>query len=394
MFLTGQMSQYIIAIKDLNFAAHPWQCWLFVVAFAAGGMFLNTVGAQHLALLEVVVAVMFILGYAANIIVLWVMSPHNSASVVFGTFANGAGWSNFGFGILTSQTSALYLLIGSDGAAHMAEETQDASVNVPRGIIGSYLLGAASGLVILITFCFCYTPQAINSEVYKSTTFAFMAVYDTTTGSAGGAQAMTAIIIILTFFSATNFMASASRQTYAFARDGGVPFSKYVCSVCFRHSAGSLRLTAVQVNDRYKVPVIAVAIAFAFVSLISLIDLGSYVAFNAIISLQLISLFATYEVAICTLIYRRLFGPPLPERRWSLGRFGLGINIFAAVYGLFAIAFIALPGGPTFSTSSFNWGPVMFVGVMTLAFIYFFAGGRKSFAGPVSLTKDEGGWAI
>ena len=231
MFLTGQMAQYIIVIKDLDFAAYPWQCWLLVVAFTAGGVFLNTIGAKHLALLEVVVAALFVLGYAANIIVFWVMSPHNSAQQVFGSFENGAGWSNFGFGILTAQTAALYLLIGSDGAAHMAKETQEASLNVPRGIIGSYCIGAASGLVMLITFCFCYTPQALSSEVMKATGFAFMAVYETTTGSAGGAQALVSVIIVLTFFSATNFMASASRQTYAFVRDGGVPFSKYVCKV-------------------------------------------------------------------------------------------------------------------------------------------------------------------
>lgn len=140
------------------------------------------------------------------------------------------------------------------------------------------------------------------------------------------------------------------------------------------------------------VPVVAVVIVFFFVILISLITLGSWVAFNAIISLQLISLFATYEVAIGTLIYRRLRGPPLPERRWSLGRFGLAINIFAAIYGLFAISFVVLPGGPQFAPASFNWGPVMFVGVMVFAFVYFFAGGRKSFAGPVSIVKDMGGW--
>ena len=137
---------------------------------------------------------------------------------------------------------------------------------------------------------------------------------------------------------------------------------------------------------------IAVLIAFTFVVLISLIDLGSYVAFNAIISLQLISLFATYDVAIGTLIYRRLRGPPLPKRRWSLGRFGLAVNIFAFFYGLFALAFIVLPGGPAFSTSTFNWGPVMFVGVMAIALAYFFAGGRKTFSGPVMLVKNEGGW--
>jgi len=134
----------------------------------------------------------------------------------------------------------------------MAEETREASLNVPRGIIGSYLIGVISGLVMLITFCFCFTSDSLDS----ATGFAFMAVYQTTTSSNAAAKALTAILIVLTFFSATNFMASASRQTYAFARDGGkrakqngcrfqwlidftgLPFSKSIAkvSICKRQT--------------------------------------------------------------------------------------------------------------------------------------------------------------
>ena len=140
-------------------------------------------------------------------------------------------------------------------------------------------------------------------------------------------------------------------------------------------------------------PILACIIAFAFVVLLSLITLGSYVAFYAIISLQLIALFFTYTLAIGTLIYRRLRGPPLPERRWSLGRFGLVVNIFAFIYGLFAIAFIVLPSTPTVTGETMNWGPVMFAGVMIFSLIYYFAGGHKTYLGPVKLVKSEGGWS-
>ena len=126
--------------------------------------------------------------------------------------------------------------------------------------------------------------------------------------------------------------------------------------------------------------------------LLSLIDLGSYVAFSAMVSLQLIALFATYEVAIGTLIYRRLYGPPLPARRWSLGRAGLAINVFAFTYGLFALAFIVLPSTPSVTGGTMNWAPVIFVGVMAIALAYFFAGGRKMYVGPVVLVKEMSDW--
>lgn len=65
-----------------------------------------------MAVVEVTIAIFFVLGYAANIIVFWVMSPKNTATEVFSTFTNGGGWSNFGFGIMTAQTASLYLIIG------------------------------------------------------------------------------------------------------------------------------------------------------------------------------------------------------------------------------------------------------------------------------------------
>ena len=57
------------------------------------------------------------------------------------------------------------------------------------------------------------------------------------------------------------------------------------------------------------------------------------------------------------------------------------------------MAFIVLPSGSKFVAAEFNWGPVMFAGVMTFALLYFFLGGRKSYAGPVTIVKNEGEWA-
>ena len=65
---------------------------------------------------------------------------------------------------MTAQLSVLFLLIGSDGAAHLSEEVQDASLSVPRSIWGSYLLGAATGFVMLVTFCFTFTENAANTK--------------------------------------------------------------------------------------------------------------------------------------------------------------------------------------------------------------------------------------
>ena len=67
-------------------------------------------------------------------------------------------------------------------------------------------------------------------------------------------------------------------------------------------------------------------------SLLACINLGSSTALNAINSLGGVSILTSYFITISCLVWRRLRGPPLPPRRWSLGRFGLAINVAALMF--------------------------------------------------------------
>lgn len=115
------------------------------------GVFFNTVAAKQLPMIEGIILVFHIFGFAAVLIVLWVLSPKITSSEVFGSFDNEGGWSGMGLSLLVGQVTAIYGLIGSDGAAHMAEETKEASIIVPRCMIWSYLLNGAMGFVMLVS---------------------------------------------------------------------------------------------------------------------------------------------------------------------------------------------------------------------------------------------------
>ena len=127
----------------------------------------------------------------------------------------------------------------------------------------------------------------------------------------------------------------------------------------------------------------AVLITYSFCVLISLISLGSAIAFNAIVSLQLLALVFTYMITIGCLIWRRLYGKTLPRGSWSLGWFGMLINIIAIVYSMYLIVFIAFPTEVPVTLSSFNWAPVMFGGVVLLALAYYIVYARHVYDGPV-----------
>ena len=130
MFLLGTQIQGLIAITHDSYEKQPYQGYLLVILMVTLGLLLNTWGAKQLPLIEGIILVMHIFGFATVLIVLWVLSPKNTANEVFFTFENSGGWSTTGLSMLVGQVTSIYGLIGSDGAAHMAEETKDASVIV------------------------------------------------------------------------------------------------------------------------------------------------------------------------------------------------------------------------------------------------------------------------
>ena len=144
-----------------------------------------------------------------------------------------------------------------------------------------------------------------------------------------------------------------------------------------------------QVSPRWNIPVQAVCISLTISSLLACINLGSSVALNAINSLGGVAILTSYYITICCLIYRRFQGPPLPSRRWSLGKFGLVIN-FAAVCYLTPMWFFEFwPLAKPVTASNMNWSCAMFGGTLIVATVYYVFVGRHEYVAPVTKVKRD-----
>lgn len=117
MFLLGVQVQGLIALTHESYSPQPWQGYLFVILMVSIGLGFNTLGAKQLPLVEGIILVFHIFGWATVLIVLWILSPKNSAHDVFTSFQNEGGWSSIGLSMLVGQVTSIYGLIGSDGAA-------------------------------------------------------------------------------------------------------------------------------------------------------------------------------------------------------------------------------------------------------------------------------------
>ncbi|KAI6894785.1 amino acid transporter-like protein [Hortaea werneckii] len=116
---------------------------------------------------------------------------------------------------------------------------------------------------------------------------------------------------------------------------------------------------------------------------------GSYTAFNAFNSLGTVSILSSYTITVGCLIWRRLFGKLLPPRRWSLGRWGLAVNLFSLCLTMPMLFFYAWPLYYPVTASNMNWSSAMLGSVTIMALVYYLVKGRHDYAGPVSFVISE-----
>ncbi|KAL2004970.1 hypothetical protein VTN00DRAFT_2820 [Thermoascus crustaceus] len=368
------VANMLIGILAINYpdsyVPQGWHGTLFVMAVASVAFIFNTFLAQKLPLIEGIILIVHCFGFFAILIPLWVLAPTSPPSKVFGSIEDRGGWGNNGLACLVGLVAPIYALIGPDSAVHMAEEIKDASRVLPLGMVWTLILNGTTGFVMLITYAFCLGD--IDKLLEIETGFPFIQVFLNATNSVGAATGMTVIIMILQFCAAISNVATTSRQLYAFARDNGLPFSSFLAHV----------------NPRYTVPLNALCTSLVIVCLLSLINIGSAVAFNAIMSLGVAALLSSYIISTCCLRLKRWRGEPLPPARWSLGRWSAAVETFAILFLLVVYVFSFFPLTRRVDAETMNWSVVIFSGVVLFALSYYFLYARKVYSGPVTRVKQ------
>ncbi|KAH1486697.1 hypothetical protein LV164_008420 [Aspergillus fumigatus] len=370
-FLTGTIIQGLISVRYPDYQSERWQGTLFVFAMIVVIYVFNVYAADMMPLFNNLLMILHILSWTVVVIVLWAMAPHQSAKAVFTEWTNGGGWSSIGLSALIGQISAIYASLSSDATAHMSEEVKDAGRYVPIAIAWGYFSNGVMAIVVVISFLFAI--PSVEDALDDATGFPFIYVFKNAT-SVAGVNGLTAIILIPVIFSNILFNASTSRQTFAFARDKGLPFARWIAKV----------------DPRRKIPVNAIALSCIISCLLSLINIGSLTAFNAIISLNVAALMYTYIISISCIIYRKIWHPDtLPPRRWDLGRWGLTVNIVGLLYCMFALFWALWPSETPVTVDNFNWSVVIFGVVFVLSLVMYAVKGRREYHGPVVIVRRD-----
>jgi amino acid transporter len=149
---------------------------------------------------------------------------------------------NVGWLFLLGLLLPAYTITGFDASAHTSEETIQASRNVPRGIVRSVAVSAVFGWLMLAAVVSA-APDLGAAAAQGANSFT--AIVDAVAPQ-WCALTLYAGIVVAHYLCGLATLTSASRMCYAFARDGGLPFSHLLrrVSLTYRTPAIAIWCTA------------------------------------------------------------------------------------------------------------------------------------------------------
>lgn len=280
-----------------------------------------------------------------------------SAKFVFTKWINNTSWPD-GVVWFTGLIQAAYGLTAFDSVIHMIEEIPSPRTAGPKVIWLAVAIGAVTGGIFMIFCLFCI--QSLSLVLNSPTGLPFPQLMIDTVGLQG-AGALITLFCVNGLGQGVSIMTTASRLTWGFARDGGLPFSTYLS----------------QVNKYWRVPVRVLCLQGFIIALIGVLYLFATTVLEAILSVSTIALTISYAMPIVTLL---LVGrDKLPPGQFSLGRWGLLLNWVSIIYCIITTVFFFFPGSPNPSPSDMNYAIAVFGIMIIIALFSWFVKGRKRY---------------
>ncbi|KAH9021102.1 amino acid/polyamine transporter I [Lactarius deliciosus] len=339
-------------------------------------------GTNVLARLQNVYVALNILLCLVVIIALPAATPRelkNSASYALGNFTNWASplnllydWPN-GFAFILSFLAPLWTICSFDSAVHISEEASNAAIAVPWGIIWSIGIGGVLGWAVNVTLAFCM-GQDLEGIMGSSFGQPMAQIFFNSFGQKG-TLAMWSFIIIAQYMMGSSIMLAASRQSFAFARDGALPFSSWLY----------------RMNSYTKTPVNSVWFSAAGAIALGALVFAGTQAINAVFAISVTALYVAYSIPISARwIWRK-------ENGWTPGAFSLGawsgLCAFISVTWMMSMSIVFFfPTTEHTNAQEMNYTVVVLGGVLTLSLIWFYFpvyGGVHWFKGPVRTVEGH-----
>lgn len=101
------------------------------------------------------------------------------------------------------------------------------------------------------------------------------------------------------------------------------------------------------------------------------------------LGLSTISLYISYLIPIILLVIKRYRKEPIAFGPWTLGRWGIYVNIYAIIFGTFVCIFAPFPPILPVTAVNMNYCGPVFGGLVILLLFDWVLRGRTRFKGPL-----------
>lgn len=288
------------------------------------------------------------LGAVVVLVVALAIEATRGPAVVTHTLGTAQGHPYIG-AFLVAALAPAYVLYGFDTASSLGEESNDPHRNAPRSVIQAPLASAVAQ-VLLVLVALMAAPSLTSSAVASG---GLAYIVQAALGKVFG-NVMLVCVVIAVSVCLIAIEAATVRMVFAMARDGNLPFSRQLGKV----------------HDRAKVPIAATLLVPAIALIVLLINIDQTQIVAVITSVGVSLIYLAYVMITLPMLRHRLAGTwKIPEGRFSLGAWGLPINILAIIWGIGMAVNLSWPRATVYNPTApkhwyLLWGGVMVVGLV------------------------------
>ncbi|CAM3927317.1 APC family permease [Smaragdicoccus niigatensis] len=324
----------------------------------------NILGIRQMAISTSIGVSVEIIGVIVLVAILFFL-PERGPSVIFHT----EGWSGTGSyfsAFLASSLMAAYVMVGFDSAGELAEETHSPRKTTPKTILRALIISGIGG-ALLILAALMAAPSLTDGNL---ATGGLAWVLTERLGDVLG-RLLLCCVAVAVFVCTLAVQTSGARMMYSMAREKALPFHKQLAKVSPR--TGTPIITSIVVG-------LGAMIALA-------VNINQSAIFTALASLCIGMLYLAYLGVTLPLLFTRIkhlktdhFPSGVDEDgvpQFSLGKFGIAINVVAVLYQIGMIVNLMWPRPEIYDLTGgtwwLQWSALLFTGICLLGgAAYFF----------------------
>jgi amino acid transporter len=298
-------------------------CALILLALALA---INLMGTRWLAMAAIIGFSAELIG--AIVVGAWLLitERHQNLSVIFDTEGVVGPSGGYLSAFLAAALIGIYQYYGFEACGDVAEEVPDPTRQIPKAMRMTIYVGGAAAIFVCLSLLLAvqnYAAVIDGTDADPVTTILHNAFGE------GGTKVVLAIVMISFLSCALSLMAAASRLMYSYARDdmimGSGLFRKFLPH---RH-----------------VPPYAMLVAAIVPAIIVLGSVVSTKALTSIISFATLGIYLGFHMVTFAALRARLKGWT-PSGNFTLGSWGMVVNVAALAYGVAAMVIMAWPRTP------------------------------------------------